>query len=261
MPPGPPLGALTAARQGAGSARGPSPARPPLKALPRRRRGTSRGPRACRGRRERVSTSLRPEPRQRARTFPVPSLAVRGPCACPWSVFSPHTRCRRPGLFPFARGPRVSPAPVPRQPAHASGYLCARHTTGGNHGTPANHPAAEQPAAPYKQLCKSRSNCSVPQRSSRREQKPCQWPQEGGDVSEVGTTWPRHLDDAVSGAFSASACIVAMHPYHSSPTGAWSWPTPLEKIKLAQSKQHRAVTFALAPPGPAQVWKQSGWVY
>lgn len=147
--------------------------------------------------------------------------------------------------------------PVPRQPAHASGCLCARHTPAGSRGTPANQPAARQPAAPYKQLlCESHSNCSVSQRSSGRQQKPCQQPgprkemcqnrvQPGQDISSV-TQLQMHsvllfIQQPPIILFLSYRCLELAH------SGG--------DIKLAQCKQHRTVTFALAPPGPAWVWK------
>lgn len=193
MPPGPPLGGFDSGAAGSG-VRPRGPAAPHGLTPPEKGRGTGD---AAEGNQHLPAH----------RTFPLPAPAVRGPCGPPWSVFSPHSRCPGPGLVPFARRPRGSPAPVPREAAQASGCLCAGHTTGGKRGTPANHPAAEQPAAPYKQLlCESHSNCSVSRRSSGREQKPCQGPGPGeaGDGSEVGRTWPRHLlDDTASGALSA----------------------------------------------------------
>lgn len=99
------------------------------------------------------------------------------------------------------RASRVSRAcPRATQPARAPGCLCARRTTGRNHGTPASHPAAEQPAAPYKQLlCESHSNCSVSRRSSGREQKwerSCQRP--GPGKQEMSQRWVQPGQDISS---------------------------------------------------------------
>lgn len=102
MPPGPPLGALTAARRGAGSARGPGrPSRPRPAGEGEGARGGGQHPTA---------------PRAGAHTFPVPAPAMRGPRAWPWSVFP---------LTPAAQGLVFSPWPAglegpPAKPTHAS---------------------------------------------------------------------------------------------------------------------------------------------
>lgn len=180
------------------------------------------------------------------------------PCSCPLASREvrdfPSRGLAATGLDPFplpavVEDPRACPRAV------CSGVRLPRHCAS------TRQAATEQLAVPYKQLvCESHSHCSMSQRSSRREHslaKDRGW--EAGDVLEVGTTWPRHLSgDAVPAAFSTSVYGRASFP--ACPAGAGAGPCP-QTIKLAQSKHHSIVTFALAPPGPAWVWKQSGWVY
>lgn len=164
MPPGPPLGALTAPRQGVGSARGPGPAASHGLASPKQRKKSEI---PCV---ERVSTSLHP------RRGSAPS-----PCPCPLA----------------SHGQSPGALTVPAQFTHGSRCPCMR-VAGGR-----NHPGAEQC------LCESHchSHRTVAQRSSRRDQEPCQGPGQPEDAPS-----PRRLlGDAVSGALSASAYMVAVH--------------------------------------------------
>lgn len=176
----------------------------------------------------------------------------------PW--LSPHTRYRGPGLFPLgpqaSRVPRACPQATRSQPAASAPGTQQAGTVG--------HPQTTQPPnsrqRPINNFCAKATATAVCHGGAAGESKSLtnSLGPGRGDVSEVGTMWPRPLlDDAFSGAVSASVYMAAMH--HSIPVlqvpGAG--PAPLETIKLAQSKQHRAVTFALAPPGPARVWKQS----
>lgn len=156
------------------------------------------------------------------------------------------------GLDPFPQPALVGdPRPVPRQSAQACGC-----------------PGTAQPQAslplnswqcPINNLCAKATATAACHRGAAGESRAL--PRTGAGKQEM---WVQPSPDISLvmqfQLYSVLQClwtrIVPCLPYR-----CRSWPVLTETIKQAQSKHHSTVTLALAPPGPAWVWKQSSWVY
>ena len=152
-------------------------------------------------------------------------------------------RCRRPGPFPSARGPRGSPVPVLGQPnplAHPAASAPGTQQTG-----TMGHPQATQPLNsrqhPINNFCAKATATAVCHGGAAGESK------SGRDLaSGLGPGSRRCLRGGYNPAktsprWRSFRCIQCFCLYGgralfpSCPTGAWSWPTPVETIQLAQS--------------------------